>query len=106
MNSAMTMDIGATQAGGRMRSDGIVSTQALARLKRAHGQLGAVITMIEDGVDCAQTLTQLAAVSRALDKAGFAIIATGMQQCEAARQHGAQPALTEQQLEKLFIALS
>ncbi|WP_412753776.1 metal-sensitive transcriptional regulator [Krasilnikovia sp. M28-CT-15] len=89
-----------------MSGDGIISDQVLARLKRAHGQLGAVIAMTENGADCAQTLTQLAAVSRALDKAGFAIIATGMRQCEAARQHGAQPALTEQQLEKLFIALS
>ncbi|MGB2566952.1 hypothetical protein ACPFP2_00650 [Micromonospora citrea] len=33
-------------------------------------------------------------------------VAAGMRQCETARRHGTQPALTEQQLEKLFIALS
>ncbi|HEU0041880.1 MAG TPA: metal-sensitive transcriptional regulator [Jiangellaceae bacterium] len=51
------------------------------RLRRAQGQLGGVLRMLEEGQDCADVLTQLAAVSRALDKAGFAIIATGLEQC-------------------------
>ncbi|WP_200835364.1 metal-sensitive transcriptional regulator [Parafrankia soli] len=83
-----------------------VLSDALTRLKRAHGQLGAVIGMIENGDDCERVLTQLAAVSRALDKAGFKIISTGMRQCQAARERGEQPPLTEEQLEKLFMALS
>ncbi len=43
----------------------------LNRLRRAHGQLAGVIAMIENGRDCAEVVTQLAAVSRALDRAGF-----------------------------------
>ena len=35
--------------------------------------------MIEEGRDCADVVTQLAAASRALDRAGFKIIATGLQ---------------------------
>ena len=47
----------------------------LNRLRRAHGQLSGVIGMIENGRDCKDVVTQLAAVSRALDKAGFKIVA-------------------------------
>jgi DNA-binding FrmR family transcriptional regulator len=37
--------------------------------------------IFEEGRDCADVMTQLAAASRALDRAGFKIIATGLQQC-------------------------
>ena len=43
----------------------------LNRLRRAHGQLAGVIAMIENGRDCQEVVTQLAAVSRALDRAGL-----------------------------------
>ncbi|MEO6999113.1 MAG: metal-sensitive transcriptional regulator [Terracoccus sp.] len=51
------------------------------RLKRAQGQIGGVIRLIEEGRDCKDVVTQLAAVSRALDRAGFAIVSTGLRQC-------------------------
>ncbi|EFC84930.1 protein of unknown function DUF156 [Parafrankia sp. EUN1f] len=89
-----------------MEMNAAILSDALTRLRRAHGQLGAVIGMIENADDCERVLTQLAAVSRALDKAGFKIISTGMRQCQAARERGEQPPLTEDQLERLFMALS
>ena len=48
---------------------------------RAQGQLAGVLRMIEEGRDCEDVVTQLAAVYRALDRAGFAIVATGLKQC-------------------------
>jgi len=75
----------------------------LNRLRRAQGQLGGVIAMIESGRDCADVVTQLAAVSKALDRAGFKIIASGMRQCLAA---GDNTPMSEEQLEKLFLALA
>jgi DNA-binding FrmR family transcriptional regulator len=90
----------------RVQMDAKVLSDAVTRLKRAHGQLGAVIAMIEAADDCERVVTQLAAVSRALDKAGFKIISTGMRQCQQARERGEQPPMTEEQLEKLFMALS
>jgi DNA-binding FrmR family transcriptional regulator len=78
----------------------------LNRLRRAHGQLGGVISMIEQGRDCKDVVTQLAAVSRALDKAGFKIVATGLRQCLTGdTPENAQP-MTEAELEKLFLALA
>jgi DNA-binding FrmR family transcriptional regulator len=75
------------------------------RLRRAEGQIGGVIRMIEDGRDCADVVTQLAAVSRALDRAGFKIIATGLRQC-ATGESDCDPAVDEKRLEKLFLSLA
>ncbi|KPI02084.1 metal sensitive transcriptional repressor [Actinobacteria bacterium OK074] len=81
----------------------------LDRLRRAQGQVAGVIRMIEDGRDCADVVTQLAAASRALDKAGFAIIATGLQHCLAdpgTADDDADRARTRARLEKLFLSLA
>nr|WP_223183523.1 MULTISPECIES: metal-sensitive transcriptional regulator [unclassified Streptomyces] len=75
------------------------------RLRRAQGQLAGVIAMIEAGRDCKDVVTQLAAVSRALDRAGFKIVASGMRQCLADGDADARP-MTEEELEKLFLALA
>lgn len=85
-------------------------SEVLARLRRVHGQVGGVIRMIEEGRDCAEVVTQLAAASRALDRAGFKIIATGMRQCLATEADGAQEgaprSMDEAQLERLFLSLA
>ncbi|MDN5762558.1 MAG: metal-sensitive transcriptional regulator [Microlunatus sp.] len=74
------------------------------RLKRAQGQLNAVIRMLDEGEDCEAVVTQLAAVSRALDRAGFAIIATGLKQCLT--EEGGVESLDTQKMEKLFLSLA
>ncbi|WP_310434986.1 metal-sensitive transcriptional regulator [Streptomyces sp. 3330] len=82
----------------------------LNRLRRAQGQIAGVIRMIEEGRDCEDVVTQLAAASRALDRAGFAIIATGLQQCvadvESGRQNGEDTEAMRARLEKLFLSLA
>ncbi|MFD0547871.1 metal-sensitive transcriptional regulator [Streptomyces rectiviolaceus] len=79
----------------------------LNRLRRAQGQIAGIIKMIEEGRDCEDVITQVAAVSRALDRAGFAIIATGLQHCMA---EGGQAAGDRDEmrarLEKLFLSLA
>ncbi|KLL95515.1 MULTISPECIES: metal-sensitive transcriptional regulator [Rhodococcus] len=78
----------------------------LNRLRRAQGQLGGVIAMIEQGRDCKDVVTQLAAVSRALDRAGFKIVASGLREClTETAQDGKEP-MSEAELEKLFLALA
>ncbi|HUY51139.1 MAG TPA: metal-sensitive transcriptional regulator [Streptosporangiaceae bacterium] len=86
-----------------MRVDEQAMAPVVNRLRRAHGQLAGVIAMIESGRDCEDIVTQLAAVSRALDRAGFKIVANGMQQCIAAQ---GDPPMTEQQLENMFLTLA
>jgi CsoR family transcriptional regulator, copper-sensing transcriptional repressor len=82
------------------------------RLRRAQGQIGGIIRMIEEGQDCADVLTQLAAAGRALDRAGFKVIASGLCQCVRDEQAGPNQASREQaaaeraRLEKLFLSLA
>ena len=77
----------------------------LGRLKRVQGQVGGIIRMIEEGRDCSDVVTQLAAASRALDRAGFKIIATGMRQCMVQDDARARQ-LNEAELERLFLSLA
>jgi DNA-binding FrmR family transcriptional regulator len=86
-----------------MRLDDDSIGTVVNRLRRAEGQLGGVIRMLQEGRDCEEVVTQLAAVSRALDKAGFAIIASGLEQCIAAGENGLPD---RGKLEKLFLSLA
>ncbi len=76
----------------------------IKRLRRAQGQLGGVLRMIEEGRDCEAIVTQVAAVSKALDRAGFAIIATGLKQCLA--ESGDLESVDSQKMQKLFLSLA
>jgi DNA-binding FrmR family transcriptional regulator len=79
-------------------------TPILNRLRRAQGQLAGVIKMLEEGRECEDVVTQLAAVSKALDKAGFAIVASGLKQCVVEPGEKGTPDLAA--LEKLFLSLA
>jgi DNA-binding FrmR family transcriptional regulator len=74
------------------------------RLRRAEGQIGGVLRMIEEGRECKDIVAQLAAVNHAVDRAGFALIATSLKQCLA--QPGGAESADAQSLEKLFLSLS
>ncbi|MFJ6001927.1 metal-sensitive transcriptional regulator [Arthrobacter sp. NPDC092385] len=77
-------------------------TPVINRMKRAQGQLAAVVRMLEEGKDCKDVVTQLSAVSKALDRAGFAIIASGLEQCIVQQD----ASLDKKELEKLFLTLA
>ena len=84
-----------------MEIDPAISRDVLVRLKRARGQLDGVINMIEDDRSCGEIVTQLAAVSKALDRAGFKVVATGLKQCW---EDGDKAPMTPEELEKLFLS--
>ncbi len=75
----------------------------IKRLKRAQGQIGGIIKMIEDGRDCQDIVTQMAAVSKALDRAGFAVIALGLRQCIVDPE---SHTMDVESMEKLFLSLA
>ncbi len=85
-----------------MELDSTELTPVINRLKRAQGQLAAVTRMLEEGRDCKDIVTQLAAVSKALDRAGFAIIASGLEQCITKED----ASMNKKDLEKLFLSLA
>jgi DNA-binding FrmR family transcriptional regulator len=87
-----------------MQIDTEVLADVTSRLRRIEGQVGGLIRMIDDGRDCKDVITQLAATSKALDRAGFKILATGLTKCIA--EPGAQSDRDREELEKLFLALA
>ena len=76
--------------------------QARDRLMRVQGQIGGIVKMIDEGRDCTDMLTQLAAASTALTRAGFQIITTGMSQCG----QDAEGSENRKALEKAFMSLA
>ena len=79
--------------------------EVVNRLRRAQGQLAGVIAMVEQGRECKDVVIQLAAVSKALDRAGFRLVAAGLREC-AAGESSTAGCLTEAELEKLFLSLA
>ncbi|WP_323791191.1 metal-sensitive transcriptional regulator [Nocardioides sp.] len=76
----------------------------ITRMKRANGHLASVIRMMEEGSDCESVLTQLAAVNKAISRSGYAIVATGLQNC--LMDGDGVDSVDVQKMEKLFLALA
>jgi DNA-binding FrmR family transcriptional regulator len=90
-----------------MKVDEQATGPVLNRLRRAQGQLAGVIAMVESGRDSRDVVTQLAAVSRALDRAGLKIVAGAMRQSLAGdSERGGEPPMTEEQVERMFLTLA
>lgn len=87
-----------------MQLDPNVMTPVINRIKRASGQLEGVLRMLEDGRECEDVVTQLAAVSRALDRAGFAIVASGLQHCLS--DGAGLESIDVKKMERLFLSLA
>ena len=69
---------------------------------RVQGQIAGIVKMLDDGRDCTELLTQLAAANTALTRAGFTIISTGMQHCGS----DAKGIKNREALEKAFMSLA
>jgi len=87
-----------------MKLDPAEMTPVINRIKRAQGQLNGILRMLEEGRECEDVVPQLAAVSKALDRAGFAIVASGLQQCLT--QGDGLDSLDVKKMEKLFLSLA
>ena len=74
------------------------------RLRRAEGQLGGIVRMLDEGRTCQEIVTQLAAVSKAIDRAAFSLISTGLRECLTEGNHDAES--VAEQLQKLFLTMA
>ncbi len=74
------------------------------RLKRAQGQMGAVVRMLEEGRSCEEIVTQLAAVAKAVNTAAFKMISESLKECiEDPRIDHEDIAVT---LQRLYLSLA
>jgi DNA-binding FrmR family transcriptional regulator len=74
------------------------------RMKRANGQMTAVIRMLEEGRACDEVVTQMAAVSKAINTAAFTLISASLKECLIDGKRNSKD-VTEQ-LQKLFLSLA
>ena len=74
------------------------------RIKRAQGQLGAIARMLEEGRECADIVTQMSAVSKAVNTAAFTLISSSLKECIEEGKSNSE-AVTAQ-LQKLFLRLA
>jgi DNA-binding FrmR family transcriptional regulator len=74
------------------------------RLKRAHGQMAAVVRMLEEGRSCEDVVTQMAAVGKAINTAAFTLIAASLKECIADPEIDSD--LVTEKLQKLFLSLA
>ena len=74
------------------------------RLKRAHGQMGAIVRMLEEGRSCEDVVMQMAAVGKAINTAAFTLISASLRECLA------DPTIDDEamtrKLQKLFLSLA
>ncbi len=97
------------------KTTGVEAKKIANRLRRARGQLDGVINAFESGSSCREVVTQLAAVSKAIDRAGFLIVSTAMQDClreggpdsaEAYPRPQGDQQVDLEELERLFMMLT
>ena len=78
----------------------------MKRLARVEGQVRAVRTMIEQGRECRDVITQVSAASTALDQVGFRLLSAGLQQCLQDPKQAKRDGFDLDEVEKLFLKLA
>ena len=74
------------------------------RIKRAQGQLGAISRMLEEGRNCEEIVTQMSAVSKAVNTAAFTLISASLKECIVEGDSNSDEVTA--QLQKLFLSLA
>lgn len=76
------------------------------RLRRVEGQLRGIQQMLADERDCRDIVTQMSAASKALDQAGFLLVASGLTWCIAHPEESAAEGYLVQDVQKMFMKLA
>lgn len=76
------------------------------RLRRIEGQVRGLQQMLSDGRDCRDVVTQISAASKALDQAGFLLVASGLKWCLANPEQSAAEGLGLDDVQRMFMKLA
>jgi DNA-binding FrmR family transcriptional regulator len=75
-----------------------INKDVIIRLRRLEGQVRGLQRLVEDGSECREIVTQLAAAKGALDRIGFKLMAAALSDADADADTS--------ELERLFLKLS
>jgi len=76
------------------------------RLHRVSGQLAGIERMLDDGRECKDVVTQISAATRALEQAGFKLVAAGLTYCIQHPEEAAATGYPLDVVEKMFLKLA
>lgn len=76
------------------------------RLRRVEGQIRGIQQMLRDGRECRDVVTQISAASKALDQAGFKLVASGLTYCLNNPEQAAEQGYDIDDVQKMFMKLA
>jgi DNA-binding FrmR family transcriptional regulator len=76
------------------------------RLRRVAGQVQAVERMLAEGQECRDVVTQLSAATKALEQAGFKLVAAGLTYCLENPDEAAADGYPLETIERMFLRLA
>jgi DNA-binding FrmR family transcriptional regulator len=76
------------------------------RLRRVAGQVQAVERMLAEGRECRDVVTQLSAATKALEQAGFKLVAAGLTYCLENPTEAEADGYPLETIEKMFMRLA
>jgi DNA-binding FrmR family transcriptional regulator len=78
----------------------------LKRLRRVEGQIRGIQQMLIDGRECRDIVTQISAASKAIDQAGFKLVASGLTYCLDNPEQAATEGYDIDDVQKMFMKLA
>lgn len=78
----------------------------IRRLRRVEGQVRGIQQMLTDGRDCRDVVTQLSAANKALEQAGFVLVAAGLTWCLEDPERSAAEGYELTEVQKMFTKLA
>lgn len=82
------------------------TADVIKRLRRIEGQVRGIQQMLENDRDCRDIVTQMSAASKALDQAGFALVAAGLTWCLENPDRSADEGYELDDVKKMFMKLA
>lgn len=78
----------------------------IKRLRRVEGQIRGIQQMLIDGRECRDVVTQISAASKAIDQAGFKLVASGLTYCLNDPKRAAKEGYDVEEVQKMFMKLA
>ena len=76
------------------------------RLRKVEGQVRGIQQMLADQRDCRDVVTQISAAGKALDQAGFLLVASGLEWCVANPDESAAGGYSVLDVQRMFMKLA
>jgi DNA-binding FrmR family transcriptional regulator len=83
-----------------------VTEEVRKRLRRVAGQVQGVERMLEEGRDCKEVVGQISAATKALEQAGFRLVAAGLTYCLENPEQAEADGYAIDGVQKMFMRLA